>query len=234
MTHPFLSNLQRFCDLSEGEKLLLLDAVQRTKTFHPPYNIGVESGEALVLMTGWALRYVMLANGVRQTTAMLLAGDFCDDNVLLSGETDRTIAAMTDCEVAFIPRSTMLNLFERPGIAKALWGHSLAGQIALRKSVANIATKSAQQATAYLICDIHARLSEINRSSGLSFHWPLTQQAVGEAVGMTAVHINRVLRSLREQGLITVQRGHMEIHNLEKLRRVGGYAPDANYERLII
>ena len=183
-----------------------------------------------LMIEGWSCRYKVLPDGTRQITAFLIPGDFCDTHITLFDQMDHSIGSMNSCRVAFIPRDKMLQLSERPRILRALWWASLVDEAVLRAWIVNMGRRDAIERLGHLICEMHARLKNVGMIEGEAFELPLTQEDLGDTLGLSSVHISRVLKRLREQGLVTFKRQQIVIIDISKLYGVVGF--DANYLHL--
>lgn len=163
---------------------------------------------ALIVLAGFAGRYKRRASGRRQILAYLLPGDLCDRGALHGYPLDHAIEALSDCRIAKVPRAAYLDLLGRyPRIALALQRARLAEEVTAREWVANIGMRSGLERTAHLLCELLERLGSIGAVSDGQFDLPLTQADLADTLGLSNVHVNRVLQALRRNGLISLQ-GH--------------------------
>ena len=179
-----------------------------------------------LIVEGWAARYKLLPDGARQITAFLIPGDFCDLHVTILGEMDHGIATLTRSRVAFIPRATMESLTERPSLTKAFWWSTLVDEAVLRSWIVNIGRRDAFEAIGHLICELYVRMKNVGLADGRSFEVPLTQEEIGDALGLTSVHVNRVLQRLRTEELISFRQGLLTIHDYRRLEKASGFNPN--------
>jgi CRP-like cAMP-binding protein len=180
-----------------------------------------------LMVEGWAARYKLLADGSRQITAFLIPGDFCDLHVTVLGEMDHSIINLTRAKVAYIPRSKMDALTERPGLVKAFWWATLVDEAVLRAWIVNVGRRDAFEAVGHLMCELYVRMKNIGLAYDHCFELPLTQEDLGDALGLTSVHVNRVLQRLRAENLITLNRGMLTIRDYRALEQASGF--NANY-----
>jgi CRP-like cAMP-binding protein len=179
-----------------------------------------------LMVEGWAARYKLLPDGARQITAFLIPGDFCDLHVTILGEMDHGIATLTRSRVAFIPRATMDSLTDRASLAKAFWWATLVDEAVLRSWIVNIGRRDAFEAISHLICELYVRMKNIGLVDGHRFEVPLTQEEIGDALGLTSVHVNRVLQRLRSEDLISFSHGMLTIHDYRRLEKASGFNPN--------
>lgn len=179
-----------------------------------------------LMIEGWSCRYKILPDGSRQITAFLVPGDFCDVHVTLFDQMDHNIGALSDSRVAFISRAQMTRLMERPRIARALWWSGLVDEAVLRSWIVNLGRRDAFERVGHLICEMHARLRNVGLAQDGGFTMPLTQEELGDATGLTPVHVNRTLRRLREEQLATFSRQRIFIPDVGILREAVSFDPN--------
>ena len=163
-----------------------------------------------LVLQGIACRYKVLPKGRRQITALLVPGDFCDLHVAILERMDHSIATVTPCTVARLPRATIEELTAGyPRIARALWWATLVDEAILRAWLVNMGQRQADRQMAHLFCELEARLGAVGlveRAGGAAtFAMPLRQADVADLLGMTDVHVNRSLKELRAAGHIVLQ-----------------------------
>lgn len=180
-----------------------------------------------LILDGWAARYKILPDGARQITAFLIPGDFCDLHAALLGEMDHSITTLTPASVVYISRADLEALSERPRIARAFWWSTLVDEAVLRAWIVNIGRRDAQQAIGHLICELYVRMRNVGLTEEHSFELPLTQEEIADALGLTPVHVNRVLQRMRTEGTISLKRGALTIHDPRALEKASGFS--ANY-----
>ena len=176
-----------------------------------------------LILEGWAFRYKDLEDGRRQITAFLVPGDICDMRMFILKEMDHSVGALTRLRVAEIPSKVILEMTDaHPRIARALWWNSLVEEAIAREWTANIGQRYATERLAHLFCELALRLRGLGLTNGAaegqSFELPVTQEQLGEATGMTTVHVNRTLQAMREQGLIVLRGRTLTIPDEEVLQ----------------
>ena len=179
-----------------------------------------------LMVDGWAARYKLLPDGARQITAFLIPGDICDLHVSLLGEMDHSIATLTRARVVYIPRRKMDELTERPAIARAFWWATLVDEAVLRNWIVNIGRRDAYEAIGHLICELYLRMRNVGLTTDHSFELPLTQEEIADALGLTPVHVNRTLQRMRSEGLISLRRSALTIHDYGRLQDASGFNPN--------
>ena len=180
-----------------------------------------------LVLDGWACRYKQLPDGKRQIVSLFVPGDFCDVNVHILKAMDHSIAAITRLKVAMIRPEEMAALTaERPRITQALWWHELVTAAVQFEWTLNVGQRSAYERLAHLLIELYLRLETVGRASNGRYDFPLTQNDLADATGLTAVHVNRTLQELRRDGLIELDRKQLQIVDFERLTNVAMFNPN--------
>jgi len=234
--NAFVRKLECYHALSESDAELIINATSSTRIVGRRTEL-IREGEATnkvhVILDGFACRYKILANGARQIFAYLVPGDICDLHVARLDEMDQTVATLSDCTISEIRRPTILDIVaERPALTRAFWWTMLVDEAVLREWITNLGSRNAEIRIAHLFCEIHARLDAVGLVADGMFELPLTQQELGETVGLSVVHVNRSLKTLRERGLATFRKHSVEIPQIKRMRQFSDFNP--NYLHLKI
>ena len=183
-----------------------------------------------LLLAGMACRYKMLGDGRRAIVAFLIPGDFAGPCFLQDHKTDFGVAALTVCEVADIPRLPDRALSGgSPGLARALLRLDQLDRAIQRMWLANIG-QPADKRLAHLLCELHERLALVGMADENSFPLLMTQQDLADALGLSSVHVNRVVQYLREEGFIRTANRNVYIPDPARLHKFAGF--DSAYLRL--
>ncbi len=193
---------------------------------------GVRPDRVYLMISGLAFRYRFLSNGRRQIFGYLLPGDLCDTQFVILNEADHNVGLLCDSEVAVISLSVMMRtMVAFPKIERALLMMSLVDAAMLREWLLNVGQRDAFQKLAHFFCELNARYGSLGiheEASGFSI--PLTQIDLADTMGLTVVHVNRMLQRFRHEGLLNWSRRHVEILDYPKLEYLAGF--DASYLRL--
>lgn len=228
MIHPFIRKLASVAELPEEDLRLLEKVTEDVRDIAPRRDIireGEKPDHVHLMLAGWACRYHILPNGKRQISAFMLPGDLCDAHVTILEQMDHSIGALTAAKVAFISKALMRELTDRPTIARALWWATLVDEAVLRAWIVNLGKRDAYDRIAHIVCETYARLQNVGLADGGGFEMPVAQEELGDALGLTSVHINRSLKRLREDGVMTFRRGHIQIHDVTRLSKAAGFDP---------
>lgn len=233
MSNPLTTKLTSFAALSDEERVALDQVCQDTFTVKSRdlIRVGDRPEQVFLILDGWACRYKDLPDGKRQILAYLLPGDLCDPHVFIFEQMDHSIRAVGEARVAAIPKQVILDLTDRyPALARGFWWSALVDEAVSREWLVNVAQRDSYTRMAHLFCEIWLRMCQVKRTSGGTFALPLTQEQLGDTLGITPVHVNRVLQRLRAEGLVTTCRRQMTIHDIDALKAAAEF--DSRYLHL--
>lgn len=155
---------------------------------------------------GWLLRYKILHNGDRQVMDFVLPGQVFELQTCLFKASLYSVATITDVSLSSIPLDAIDRVFERNAtFAKALFWSALCESAIISEHLIDTARRSAYERISHLLLELFIRLKVSNLADDMSFNMPLTQELMGDALGLTTVHVNRTLRSLRDDKLIAIK-----------------------------
>ena len=228
------SKLEAFTKLSADDRAAL-SALARNYRYVDARRDVIAEGDkprhVHLVLDGWACRYKQLPDGKRQIVALFLPGDFCDVNIYILKQMDHSIGAITRLKVAMITPDEMNALTaERPRVTQALWWHELVTTAVQREWTLNLGQRSAYERLAHLLVELYIRLQAVGRARDGRCDFPLTQNDLADATGLTPVHVNRTLQELRRDGLIELERRQLHILDLERLKDVSMF--NSNYLHL--
>jgi CRP-like cAMP-binding protein len=177
-----------------------------------------------LLLSGFAYRYKLTGEGGRQIISLHCAGEFLDLQNSFLGVADHSVQMLTEGEVALIPPGTIEQLaLSNPAIARALWIDSLIDAAIFREWVVNVGRRDSRTRVAHLLCEFSLRLEAAGLASNHTYELPMTQEQLADAVGLTSVHVNRVLKQLGEEGLISRDRRAIVITDWNRMRQAGDF-----------
>lgn len=188
--------------------------------------LNARADELHILLNGWAARYKLMKDGSRYISALMMPGDICDLDVLMFDRVDFGVTTLTECTFAVLPRQRVKALIDaHPRIGAAFLSLAVTENAILGEWAASVGRRSAHQRVGRLLCELLVRMKAVGQSEGNAYDLPLTQEHLGDATGLTAVHVNRILRSLRAEGLVTVQGRRTTIHDWVGLKAMCGFQP---------
>jgi CRP-like cAMP-binding protein len=202
----------------------------------------VEAGEVLIeqgsvpteccfVVEGLVSRYTVTASGGRQIVSFHIAGDLPDRDSLHLPRLDHGVSSISAARVAFIPHKSLMPLLpSHPNISVALWRDGVVDAGIFRQWLTSAGRRSAKQSVAHLVCEMFARMEALGLADGDHFSFPVTQTQLGDALGLSSVHVNRTLQELRTDGLISWKSSVVTIHDSPALKEVGDF--DSAYLKL--
>ncbi|WP_106476872.1 Crp/Fnr family transcriptional regulator [Phytohalomonas tamaricis] len=230
MIGPLIKKLNHYMDISDKETQLLIDSITRTISINRGENIiteGSKPGETHLMLEGWACRYKLMGNGKFHIMAYLIPGDLCDVHVAILDQMDHSIRTLTPATVACIPHEKIDYIMEHHyRLARALFWSTLVDEAILREWLVSTGHRSADRRLAHVFCELLVRSRSAGLSDDNSFNLPLTQEELGDSMGMTVVHTNRVIQKLRSEGLITLQNKRLVIHDWERMVAFAEFNPN--------
>ena len=223
--YPLSRKLAQFVSLSDADRLTI-DGLRATDEAVPADVDLISEGDVprfvFLLKQGMAARYRLLADGGRQILTFLLPGDFSHIDVT-PRRLDHSIGTIAAARVARIPHRRMTELFARhPRLADALRCSALQEESMLRERIVSLGRRDAHGRVAYLLCELLWRYRSVGLSEAGAIPWALTQTELGDALGLTAVHINRVLKHFRQDRLIATEPGLMRVLDAGSLQTRAG------------
>lgn len=224
---PFLQKLERAGPLSEDEQAALQALTFNRRSVPARYDITTAdtTDRVYLVMSGFACRYKTLKTGARRIVSFVLPGDLCYMHDTGAFGRDLRVGALTNCSVADISRSKLTELIGTySGINQAMWWVTLRELSRAREWIVND-TRPADKRLAHTLCELLVCLQVIGLADEHSFELPISQGDVADALGISVVHINRVLQSLRTSGLITWANQQVTIPDVLALKAFAEFAP---------
>jgi CRP-like cAMP-binding protein len=187
---------------------------------------GEASRDCTLLVSGYAYRQKLVRDGARQILSISIPGEFVDVENLLLLASDHHVQALTRAEIVLVPKPALLDLAqERVAIGQALWLDTLVDGAIFREWVVNVGRRDARTRIAHLLCEMVMRLESSGLGAKGAYEFPLTQEKLADATGLTAVHTNRVLQTLRRDGLISLTSQSLTVLDWLQLQTVGDFNP---------
>ncbi len=213
--------LGNFVALSHAELEVLAGLHRRRRNFAAGRDL-VHQGQthqaAYILAEGWVCSYKLLRDGSRQIVDFQIPGDFLGLRSVLFRTADHNIEPVTAVEASEVLESDLLEAFATtPRLATAVLWAASRDEAMVVEHLVGIGRRNALERTAHFLLELSARLTLVGRGTREGFACPLSQYMLADALGLSAVHINRVLRELREEGLLTFQKGQVTIHDFDRL-----------------
>ncbi|WP_244640441.1 Crp/Fnr family transcriptional regulator [Aureimonas glaciei] len=205
-----------------NDEMSALDRLHARRKLFPPGRDMVHQGQvnqsAYILASGWVCSYKLLSGGARQIVDFQIPGDFLGLRSVLFRTADHNIEPVTKVEASEVLAIDLLDTFSRtPRLATAVLWAASRDEAMVVEHLVGIGRRDAKERTAHFLLELGSRLKLVGLGSAQGYACPLSQYMLADALGLSAVHVNRVLRELREDGLVTFQNGHVVIHDIDRL-----------------
>jgi CRP-like cAMP-binding protein len=229
--HPLrylLRQLELYSKLPDEDRALVLDLPHRLRRLDAGSYL-VREGDmptaCMVLATGYAYRQKVTGDGSRQILAVCIPGDAVDLQNMFLDVSDHSVQLLTRSEVADVPREALQELvLSRPAIGTAIIQLTLVEASILREWVVNVGRRDARERIAHILCEFAVRLESRGLITDHGFELPMTQEQLADATGLTSVHVNRVLKGLEADGLISRKRRNIHYSDWRALQDAGDFS----------
>ena len=224
-----LDHLSTVGELCPRDREAVLEVQGEIRTFRRHEDIskaGCEPAFSAVVVTGFIQRHVSRRDGSRQIHSFYIPGDAPSLESLHLDYLDSNLSAVVPSEVALIPQDDLHDLMNaRPNVQALIWRSSLAQSAVYREWLMRNSRLAADGAMAHLFCEIYKRSSAAELLDRNSCEMPLTQEMLGDALGLTGVHVNRTLQQLRDTGMVDHKSGRLWVHDFQRLAEFADFDP---------
>jgi CRP-like cAMP-binding protein len=232
--HRLIRKLEAIFDLTADERDGVLGLPLTIRTVGEDQDLvrdGDRPSECCMIIEGFAARYKLTVEGKRQIMSFHIPGDIPDLQSLHLQVMDHSLGTLVPCTVGFIQHDHIRELTRRfPRIGDAFWRDTLIDAAVFREWMMGIGRRSAYTRIAHLLCEMLVRLRTVGLADGHAAELPVTQAELGDALGLSTVHVNRVLQELRGNGLITLRGRFLSVQDWPGLKQAGEF--DATYLHL--
>ena len=225
----FLSRLLSRSSLSTVEQRAILRLSGRVSPFRPRVDIvvpGQHVDYACLVAYGIAARFDQMRNGQRQLTAFHIPGDMCDLHSVVAPTAAWGITAISPTTIVHVQHAQLCAVIaDHPNLALAFWRDGTADASVLAKWLGNVGRQDARARLAHMLCEFGIRMELAGLGTRTSFELAVTQEQLADALGLTPVHVNRMLQRLRSEGLIATQGQRIDVVDREKLVAAAEFDP---------
>jgi CRP-like cAMP-binding protein len=227
--NPLIRKMESVFTLTEDERQVLETLPMQVMVIKDDQDIvrmGDRPSRSCLILSGFAATYKVTAGGKRQIVSFAIAGDIPDLQSLHLKTLDTSIATISTCRVGFIQHEALRDICLRyPRIGAAFWRETLIDAAIFREWVMNVGQREAYQRMAHVLCELLVRLRAVGLAEDHACDLPITQAEFADALGITTVHVNRVLQQMRADGLIESKGTQIKIPDWDKLKQVGEFDP---------
>ena len=225
----YVKTLRQRFSFSEQEERELVSRMDGTEFFSAGDTL-VEQEQAInysrLLYEGFACREKIDAEGERQIAELLLPGDFIDLHSYPLERLDHSITALTDCKIVKLNHKQIDDLIDKhPRFARLLWFSTMTDASIHREWINNLGSRSGSKRMAHLLCETYCRMEVVGLLEDDRFPFPLTQKDLGETLGFTPIHVNRMVKKLRDLDLADIRRGTVWVKDFDGLAEHAGFDP---------
>lgn len=226
----WLRRLAAVVSLSSGAQAAILSSLTQTRHFRAREHImrdGARDGSVQVLLRGFAYRHRYRPDGTRQITAFLVPGDICDFGFLSHSTVSQNVIALPASSVGQLDLSQLAGMVEKhPEIMTGILRCAAIEQSTMQELLVSVGGRTALHRVAHMLCEMHYRLSKVDLVDAEgSFGFPLTQSELGDALGLSTVHINRKIQVLRREGLAIWRDKTITLPDPQALRALCSFDP---------
>ena len=218
---PFARKLTAFVTLSDSDLAVLSDLYRRRRRFVAGRDIfhqGQTDQAAYILADGWVCSYVLLPNGSRQIIDIQIPGDFLGLRSVLFRTADHNVEPITPVEASEVLTSDLIDAFSKtPRLATAVLWAASRDQAMVVEHLVGMGRRNAAERTGHFLLELAARLRLVGLADKDGYACPMSQYLLADTLGLSAVHVNRVLRQLRESGYVTFQNGRVTFDDFDGL-----------------
>lgn len=227
--NKLIDKLARRDDIGPEEREAMLDVLGAPVRVSAATDIVCERDRpdhSTLLVEGLTARYTTLADGGRQITEVNVPGDFVDLHSFVMKQMDHGVLTLTDCVIAPAPHTALRRITERhPHLTRLLWLETVIDAAIHRQWIASMGRRTGLAHLAHLLCELHMRLETVGRVDGKTFDLPVSQAIMGDVLGMSTVHVNRLVAELRDLQVATWSQGRVLILDWDRLVELAEFDP---------
>jgi CRP-like cAMP-binding protein len=222
-----LANLELRSPLPESDREAIL-ALPYTLKSLAPGSYAVREGEPPsgcgVLVSGFAYRQKLTGDGGRQILSIHIPGEALDFQNIFLNVADHSVQMLTRGHLAVIPRAEIQEVARHSAaIGHAILVSTLVESSIFREWILNVGRRDAKSRLAHVLCELAVRLDAHSLTDDMGYHLPMTQAELADALGLTPVHLNRVIRSLELDGLINRSKREIAFPDWERMRDIADF-----------
>lgn len=224
-----LRRISFYADLDDEDHNVIMQLQGTEKRFERNTDIvdaGQEMDSILIVKDGWAIRYKTLEDGRRQVLNVLLPGDMFDLQVLVAAEADHSVSTITTLDALSVKPEVFRRLLTESGrLTLAFWWMQVQEEAFLREQIVRNGQQTARERIGHFLLELHRRLQIADEGTRDGFRMPLTQTVVADALGLTPIHTNRILRQFERDELLEREKGWVVFKDANRLADICQFDP---------
>jgi CRP-like cAMP-binding protein len=228
-THPLIAKLDSIFTLTPEERQAILDMPMQVHELRAKQDIvreGDRPTRCCLVLEGFTCMFKVTAEGKRQIMAFHIPGDMPDLQSLHLRVLDNSVGTITRCKVGFIQHETLRELCrDFPRIGDALWRETLIDASIFREWMISIGRRDAFARISHLLCELVVKMKAVGLVEDHTCKLPITQTELGDALGLSTVHVNRTFQEIRKAGLITLRGATLKVLDWDGLQKAGEFDP---------
>jgi CRP-like cAMP-binding protein len=227
--YPLIRKLESIAKLSDEVRQSVLSLPLKVREVGADQDIvrdGDRPSECCMIINGFVCRYKLTEQGKRQIFSFHIPGDIPDLQSLHLKVMDHSLMTLMPSTLAFIPHESVRELVRQcPVVGDIFWRDTLIDAAVFREWMVGMGRRSAYVRIAHLLCEVLVRFKAVNLVTDHACELPITQTELGDSLGLSTVHVNRVLQELRGEGLITLRGSVLKVEDWGGLKRAGEFDP---------
>lgn len=227
---PFYRKIAQFGELRADEIPVLREMIRETREFDADAEFlreGESQNDCLVVLEGWGCKYKSLEDGARQIIHFPILGDFVGVHARLFKAADHSFATVTPSKLGVFSAERLQEVIQSyPRLGQAILWSAARDEAIMVEHLVNMGRRNAIQRVAHFLLEICKRMDFAGLGRDGRYRCPLTQEHLADALGLTSIHVNRVLRQLRERKLVSLEKGMLQIEDFSKLAELSAFDPD--------
>jgi CRP-like cAMP-binding protein len=229
MTNHLLMTLEARDEISAVERDCVDEMIGTVRAIPARSDIVAEGDRpkhSCLMLSGLSARYNLIGDGKRQISAIHVPGDFVDLHSLLITPMDHSVGALTDCTIALVSHDVLRDLSRsQPHLTRMFWLLTVVDAAIFRQSLIASARLPAESRIARFFCEMLVRLDVVGLARDLEFDLPITQTDLGDAMGLSQVHVNKSLQKMRREKLVAWQGSRVRLLDWARLQEISEFDP---------
>ena len=233
-----IRGLQSIGEISSADEALVRELPLRVQPVGAHQDVvreGKKLTECCLVVEGFFCRHKLVDGGQRQILSFHLPGDLPDLLSLHLDTMDYSLGSLVPSQIAFIPHAALRQaMLQSPTLTDLFWRSTLIDAAIFRAWLASVGRRPSYQRIAHLFCEMFVRMRSLGLAEEMGFVLPITQTELGDALGLSAVHVNRTLQQLRQDGVIVSRGRYNSFSDWARLQKAGDFDPSYLFTKPLV